>query len=121
MAFPDPVSVTIGADTFAMSRLPSGTTEGKFRDSTQQVTLSLTPGVTAGNRRRNAARMEVTKVTSDPLVASTNVVVRGAVTIAINHPQGFTSAEIVEQVKALYTSLTASSNALLLKLANGES
>lgn len=122
MAFPDPVSTTVGTETFAMNRLPSNTTEGIFRDVTQKVSLSLTPGVTAGNRRRNAARMELTKVTTDPLVSTTNVVVKGAVTIAINVPQnGFTSTEIADQIKALYTSLTANSNALLLKFINGES
>lgn len=122
MAFPDPVSVTIGVDALALNRLPSGTTEGKFRDVAQKVTLGITPGVTAGNRRRNAARMETTKITTDPLVSTTNVVAKGAVTIAFNVPQnGFTSTEIVDQVKALYVSLTANSNALLLKLINGES
>lgn len=122
MAFPDPVAVTIGVAPFALNRLPSGSTEGVFRDVDQKITLGITPGVTAGNRRRNAARMEVTKITTDPLVSTTNVVVKGAVTIAFNVPQnGFTSTEIVDQVKALYASLTANTNALLLKLINGES
>jgi hypothetical protein len=60
-------------------------------------------------------------VTTDPLVATTNVLASGTVTLTIDvPPTGFTAAEQKDLATALIGHLTASSNAALIKLIAGE-
>jgi hypothetical protein len=121
MAFADPQSVTIGTTPGAVS-LPrvNGVGElGKF--SNYDAKTVLTVGSTYGKRNRHSARLTYSKVVTDPLIATTNVLVLGGVTVTIDvPPSGFSATEQKELATALLTFLTASSNAALIKLIAGE-
>ncbi len=121
MAFADPQSVTIGTTPGAVSlpRLNSGSDVGKFSNYDSKVALELS--TTYGKRNRHIARLNYSKVVTDPLVATTNVLVGGTVTLTIDvPPSGFTAAEQKDLAKALIGHLTATSDAALIKLIAGE-
>jgi hypothetical protein len=121
MAYTDPQSVTIGTTPGAVSlvRVNSGSETGKFSNYDAKTNLKV--GSTYGRRIRREARIDFQKVTADPLVSSTNVLVGSSVYLVIDAPQsGFSAAEQKELAKALLTWLTASSDANLIKLIAGE-
>ncbi len=121
MAFADPQSVTIGTVPGAVS-LPrvNGVGElGKFLNYDAKTVLTV--GTTYGKRTRHSARLTYSKVVTDPLISSTNVLVLGGITVTIDvPPSGFSAVEQKELAKALITHLTASSDAALIKLIAGE-
>lgn len=122
MAMPDPITVTIGGTAYTLARIQTGTTEGKFQDASKKVTLSFTPTVTRSKRTVVAARLTVRKVTTDPLVSTTNVEVSQTVTVAFNLPSvGFSMDECVGTFAALTSMLSAADNTQLKKLINQES
>jgi hypothetical protein len=122
MAFPDPVSTTVGTTTYTLNRIATGGTKGIFRDDTQKVRLEIVPSTNRSGRRISAARLTMTKTTTDPLVSTTNVEVSGTVTVAFNMPAyGFTTSDVQSLFKALNDTLSASSSALQIKLINQES
>lgn len=121
MAFSDPQSVTIGTTPGAVSlpRVNSGSDVGTFSNYDSKVKLELSTAY--GRRSRHVARLTYSKVTTDPLVATTNVLASGTVTLTIDvPPTGFTAAEQKDLATALIGHLTASSNAALIKLIAGE-
>jgi hypothetical protein len=121
VAFSDPQSVTIGTTPGAVSlpRVNSGSDVGTFSNYDSKVKLELSTAY--GRRSRHVARLTYSKVTTDPLVATTNVLASGTVTLTIDvPPTGFTAAEQKDLATALIGHLTASSNAALIKLIAGE-
>lgn len=121
MAYTDPQSVTIGTTPGAVSlvRVNSGSETGKFQNYDAKTNLKV--GTTYGRRTRHEARIDFSKVTADPLVASTNVLVGASAYLVIDAPQsGFSAAEQKDLAVALLTWLTASTNANLIKLIAGE-
>ena len=122
MAMPDPITITIGGTAYTLARIQTGTTEGRFQDPSKMVTLSFTPTVTRGKRTVVAARLTIKKITTDPLVSTTNMEVSQTVTVAFNLPStGFSIDECVKAFTALSTLLTADTNSKLQKLVNQES
>lgn len=122
MAMPDPITVTIGGTAYSLARIQTGTTEGKFQDISKKVTLSFTPTVTRAKRTVVAARLTVRKVTTDPLVSTTNVEVSQTATVAFNLPSaGFSMDECVDVFSALTGMLSANTNSQLKKLIGQES
>lgn len=121
MAFADPQSVTIGSTPGAVSlaRVNTGSDVGKFSNYDSKVALEVS---TAYNRRnRHVARLTYSKVVTDPLVSTTNVLATGNVTLTIDvPPTGFSAAEQKDLALALINQLTASTNAALIKLIAGE-
>lgn len=122
MAFADPMSVTIDKEAVSLSRLATGDTSGKFQNNDKSVTLLVRPRTTAAGRRANVIQLRQKKVTTDPLVSTTNVEVEASVAVTVNlPPAGFTSTDVTNLYSALNSLLTGSSNAALVKLINGES
>ena len=120
MAFPDPVTITVGGTAQTLDRIQTGSTDGLFRGS--NLSLEIVPSTNRSGRSVVAARLTRRKVTTDPLVSTTNVEVKETVTIAFNRPAaGFSTAETKELYTALAAMLTASSGAMLTKLINQES
>lgn len=122
MAFSDPQSVTIGTVPGAVSlpRVYSTTEQGRFQNLDSKVVLMA--GTSYNRRTRNAARLEFSKVTADPLVSTTNILVKAGVTVSIDMPpSGFSASEKKDMALALINWLTASTNANLIKLIAGES
>lgn len=114
----DPQSITIDGTATSLPRVLTGTREGLF----ESPNLSLSVETTAKNGRvRTVARMQAEKITTDPLVATTNVLVSDSVAITINRPlNGFSDDDIVKQVTGFIGWLTASTNANLKKIVAGE-
>lgn len=122
MAVSDPTSVTIGGEAVSLSRIATGDTTGSFVSGDFTTRELFYPRVTKAGRRANVVQLRRRKVTTDPLVSTTNVEVEASVSITINAPAtGFTASEILELLTGLYGQLTASNNALATKLINGES
>lgn len=122
MALADPMSVTIDKEAISLSRIATGDTSGKFQNSDRTVTLLVRPRTTAAGRRASVIQLRQKKVTTDPLVSTTNVEVEASVAVTVNLPQsGFTSQDVSNLYGALAGLLTGSSNAVLTKLTNGES
>jgi hypothetical protein len=121
VALSDPQSVTIGSTPGAVSlpRVNTGSNVGTFANYDSKVALKVQTNY--GKRTRREARVDFSKVVTDPLVASTNVLVSGTVRLNIDvPPTGFSAAEQKDLAVSLLTWLTASSNANLIKVIAGE-
>ncbi len=121
MAYSDPQSVTIGTVPGAVSlpRISTGSDVGRFSNYDQKTDLKVT--TTYGRRNRHTARVDFSKVVTDPLVSTTNVVASASAIFSIDvPPTGFTAAEQKDLAKALLNWLTASTDAALIKLIAGE-
>jgi len=121
MAFSDPQSVTIGTTPGAVSlpRVNAGSDTGSFKNFDQKVELKIRPSY--GRRTRKESRIDFSKVVTDPLVSTTNVLASAsAIFVLDTPPSGFSTTEQRELATALLTWLTASSNANLIKLIAGE-
>jgi len=121
VALSDPQSVTIGTTPGAVSlpRVNTGSNVGKFSNFDLKTTLSVQTNY--GKRTRREARIDFSKIVTDPLVSTTNVLVGGTVRLNIDvPPSGFSAAEQKDLAVALLTWLTASTNANLIKVIAGE-
>jgi len=121
VAFTDPQSVTIGTTPGAVSlpRVNAGSDVGKFSNYDSKVNLEVSTAY--GKRSRHVARLTYSKVVTDPLISTTNVIASGTITLTIDvPPSGFSAAEQKDLSKALINHLTASSDAALIKLIAGE-
>jgi hypothetical protein len=119
MAFADPLSITIDgtANSLARTFVKNGT--GQFVTADGAYVLEVVP--TDGKTKVRTIRLRNSKVTSDPLVTTTNVRVQDLISITVIRPlDGFSDAEIIKQVVGLFSFLTASSNAALTKFVAGE-
>lgn len=114
----DPQSITIDTVTHSLPRILTGTREGLFRNAS--VGISVETNAKNG-RVRTVARFDETKVTTDPLVSTTNVIVNDSIALTINRPvSGFTDDMVLKQVTGFITWLTAGTNANLKKIIAGE-
>lgn len=122
MALADPLSITVDGKTIPLSRIATGDVSGKFTSSDQMTTVLVYPRTTAAGRKANVIQLRQKKVTTDPLVSTTNIEVEASVAVTVNlPPAGFTSTDVVNLYAALASLLSGSSNAVLTKLVNGES
>lgn len=114
----DPQSITIDGTAISLPRFLTGTQEGRFGAANTRLTVEST---TKSQRIRTVARLSQQKVTTDPLVATTNVAVDDSVSLTINRPvSGFSDAEVEKQVVGFIAWLTAGTNANLKKILAGE-
>lgn len=115
----DPQSITIDGTTASCGRVLTGTDLGRFVSGDQKTSLEVQ--TSRSGRTRTVARLRVSKVTSDPLVATTNVMVSDTIALTINRPlEGFSDADVEKQVVGFIAWLTASTNANLKKIIAGE-
>jgi len=121
VAFSDPQTVTIGATPGVVSlpRVNAGSLVGTFANFDLKTDLKVQTQY--GKRIRREARVDYSKVVTDPLVSTTNVLVGGTVRFNIDIPSsGFSAAEQKDLAVSLLTWLTANSNANLIKVIAGE-
>lgn len=114
----DPQAITIGTVTTSMPRQLTGTDLGRFVGpmSRLEVQSSASKG-----RIRSVVRLQQEKVTADPLVSTTNVVVSDTIALTINRPlSGYTDEEILAQVKGFVAWLSASTDKVLKQVIAGE-
>lgn len=124
MAFADPQSINPGSGAVSLPRTGQAVNLGEFTSGDTTLKLSITHEYLVGkdNRTRRTVRVDRSKISADPLVPSTNVVLKDSAYIVYNGPQqGFTSAEAVSLLAGLAAWGTATTNAAFTKLAGGES
>jgi hypothetical protein len=117
MAFPDPTTMTNTAIAVVLNKLgngANGTNVLASTDGNDELTLRHTR--TKNGRLINNAQYKRTKLVSDPYLTGVSRDQNCMVNITVNSDKGITVAERKENVLALVNALTASSNALLLKL-----
>jgi len=120
MAFADPQTVTINAVANSLPRISSGNNAGGFSKDDGTVKLSVSHQLTKGSRWRRAARIDHSKIATDPLVAA-NKRYSSSITIVVDMPvDGYTIVEQKQIVDALTLWCTASSGANITKLLGGE-
>jgi hypothetical protein len=118
MAFADPISINDGT-AHTLARTGFTASGGSFRsaDGLFNVTISHS----YGKRNRTVARLDVTKIAADPLLAGVNVQASMSAYLVIDAPAtGFSTTEQVAEGAALMSWLTAGTNANLIKLVGGE-
>lgn len=120
MALADPQSVTLTSGAVSLPRTGLTLNEGQFGDSTGEITLTALK-TNSKNRTRNTIRLRKDAIVSDPLVPTQNTPTAYSVHF-VSDRAGSTvpTADAVELAKALVGWLSASSNANLIKLIQGE-
>lgn len=118
----DPQTLTIGTTPGAVSlpRIIAGENRSVYRsaDSTVSYTLSTLYGA----RARRMARVDLSKISPDVFLPTSNVRVSASAFLVIDQPMtGFTVEELSDLTVALTSALTADSGATILKLLGGES
>jgi hypothetical protein len=71
MAFSDPISIVIGANTWTLNRVSTQGSQSVYQDPTADVKLTIAHQV--GKRARRTARLDYRIVAADPLQPATNV------------------------------------------------
>jgi hypothetical protein len=118
MAFADPQSINNGS-AISLPRVGFGVNSGTFKSA--DGTTTLTVSHTNGKRNRSIFRVDYRKIAADPFVAGQNNEVSMSTYILVDAPkQGFSQTEIVANVGAMLTALSASSNAKLTQFVGGE-
>lgn len=118
MSFSDPQSVTIAAATTSLPRTVVQPTSSTYTSA--DGTIVLTVSQSAGRTLRSLARVDISKISTDPL---TDVKLKATASayIVIQRPLvGFTPTELKDLAVGLTAFLTASSNAKLIQLVGGE-
>lgn len=93
MALADPQSVTINGTAIPLPRVLTGTEQGKFVSADGLTTITVTP-TQSSRSKRQALRIEQRKVTSDPLVTSTNVMKSLVITVNVQRDlDGYSDAD----------------------------
>lgn len=119
MSVADPQTVTVAATPYTLARISSETNKSVY--STADGVWVERLGSTYGKRNRRTARFEQKKIAANPFDASLNQEVGMTVSLTVDIPvQGFTVTEQKDMVVGLINQLTASSNAVLLKILGGE-
>lgn len=120
MSFTDPQTVTISAVTTPLPRVSVGDDESEYMSG--DGLIKLTASHNYGKRTRRMVRLDTSKVTADPFRPSENVKVSMSNYIVFDLPAaGYTAAEALAAWVGFRTQLTATSDALIVKLLGGES
>lgn len=115
----DPQVIKVMTVDQTLPRTLTGTDEGRFVNADNELDVQTT--VQKNGRRRTIARFINKKITSDPLVSTTNVLVSDQITLTINRPvSGYSDADILDHVKGFIGWLTASTDTNLKKVIAGE-
>jgi len=118
----DPQSLTINGSAISLPKIDDRPETNVYADLSGGTTLYTTQRVVSekqGPRRRASASVTREKIAADVLTA-VNQRVSASVTMSFAFPAGFTSTEMEQTAAGLITWLTASTNANLKKVLNGE-
>jgi len=118
MAFADPQSINNGT-AISLPKSGSNLNTGIYKSA--DGTVKLTISHQDGKRNRAIVRLDYTKVAADPYVAGQNNKVSMSTYVLVDTPlQGYSTTEVVANVAALLSMLTASTNAKLTQFVGGE-
>lgn len=120
MSFADPQSVTIGGSAVSLPRVSTGANKSEYLSADGLVKLSNS--IAYGKRIRRVTRLDHSKITPDPFIPAQNVEVSSSIYIVVDSPKaGYTSADLLDLMKALMGNVSASTYANAVKLLAGES
>jgi hypothetical protein len=121
MSLADPQSITIApASALSLPRVSVGDDESEYASG--DGLTSLRAAHQYGKRTRRVIRVDTSKITADPFKPSENVRVSSGVQLVFDiPPAGYTAAEMLAVFVGFNTLLTATSNAVVVKLLGGES
>jgi len=121
MAFADPQKVKVdGTNEVSLPRVNTGNYSSEYLSS--DGTISLKISTTNGRRKRHVARVDLSKITTDPFDTSQNTEVSTSAYLVVDEPlAGFTDAELLNLVKGLVGFLSASTYSAVEKLIGSES
>jgi hypothetical protein len=116
--FTDPQTVTVSTIAKSLARTESGDHTGAFESTVDGLVLSVSHAL--ARRNRSTVRLDCNKTSADPLVPSTNRPYSMSVYLVLDcPPQGFSTAEVTANAKALVDWLAIAGNQT--KLVNHES
>lgn len=119
MSLADPQSIDIGAGAVSLPRVAVGAFTSTYQSADGNLTYVVAHQYR--NRTRRTARIDIRKTAADPLFPAQNTPYTMSFYIVCDVPQvGFTPTEVKTAATGLMTSLTASTNANLIKLTQGE-
>jgi hypothetical protein len=110
MAFPDPISFTIGGTATPLNRLGMTLSEGTFADSTG-VTSAL---ISSDNKNRyhRSLRLRADEIVANPSIPDQNMAVSYQSVISINYPKnGADRTKVINYLKALAAFIGTGTNA----------
>lgn len=111
--------MTINSTAVSLPRVFSSDGSGSFRNYDAKAGLKIRHAY--GRRTRRDAAFEYSKITTDPLVSTTNVLASLTMRFSADvPPSGFSAAEQLDSAKVLVTWLSANSYANAIKLFAGE-
>jgi hypothetical protein len=120
VALTDPQSVTISSATSSLPRTNVGSNKSEYMSADGLIKLSAAH--VYGRRTRRVLRLDHQKITADPFIPSQNAKVSMSNYIVFDTPvAGYTNAEALAVYVGFKTLITASSDALIVKLLGGES
>ena len=115
----DPQSVTISGTASSLPKLEQRADTSVYSNITDSVDLFVTQKVAKDGRRRATASLQKSIIVTDPITAIKSKVPY-SVSVGVSFPVGIPVADVVALYTAEAAALTASSNALLTKIVNGE-
>jgi hypothetical protein len=119
MSLADPQSINIGAGAVSLPRVSVGSYTSTYQSADGNITLTVANNY--AKRTRRVFRVTVKKTAADPLFPAQNAPYSMSSYLSVDVPQvGFTAAEVVAITSGMFTVLTASTNAVLTKFAQGE-
>lgn len=120
MALTDPQSVKISGTTTSLPRTSTGEGESEYRSADGRIRLKLS--TIEKSRTRQVVRLDVSKITADPLVSTTNVEVSMSTYLVFDRPStGYSNAEAKAVYDGFIEALQANTSAIVTKLLGGES
>lgn len=107
--YADPQSVTINSVAKSLARTESGDHNGAFESTVDGLQLGIQHAL--ARRYRSTVRLDVSKVSADPLVPSTNRPYSMSAYLVLDiPPQGFTTTEVTNNLKGLVDWLAVAGN-----------
>jgi len=120
MALADPQSIKISGTTTSLPRV--STSGGSSTYTSSDGTVRLTLSTQEGSRKRQTARVDVSKITADPFIPAQNSEVSMSFYIVFDRPvAGYSNAEALAVALGFIETITATSDLVLTKLLGGES
>lgn len=121
MAFSDPQKVKVdGSTEVELPRVDTGSFSSEYLSSDGLTTLKLS--TSNGRRKRHVARIDLSKITTDPFDTTQNVTVSTSAYVVVDRPlAGFTNEELKKLVEGLVGFLSASTYSATKKLLGSES
>lgn len=115
----DPQSVTIAGTTSSLPRVDTRPETYVYSNFTDGVDLFVTQKAAKDGRRRATVSLQKSVIYTDP-VSGLKSKIPYSVTLGTSVPVGIAVTDVVALYTALSSALSASTNALITKIAGGE-